>query len=153
MLKEYWVEKHFWKNVWVKNKTKYCWVWKDFGSENFYGCNKISSLKKFASERNLLLEHFDPQKLWHLENLVQEICSNSYLLKVKIGSVIAETSSAGSAKLGYTSWDKLTTEVISWNFPDSQLCLESKVATTQNYKDTAQKKCTLVGGTPHIFSW
>ena len=37
-----------------------------------------------------------------------------------------QTSLARSAKLGDTSWARLTTEQTSWNLPDSQLRLKSK---------------------------
>ena len=56
-----------------------------------------------------------------------------------------QTSLARSAKLGDTSWARLTTELTSWNFPDSQLCLESKtepsVVRAPNY--------IVGGGPPH----
>ena len=67
------------------------------------------------------------------------------------------TNSAGSAKLEDTSLGKLTTELISWNLPDSQLHLESKrelsVAKHRTtWGDTTQIKHKLGGGdTTHTF--
>ena len=68
-----------------------------------------------------------------------------------------KTSSAGSATLGDTIWDKLTSELTSRSLPDSQLCLKGTIWVENEHllgggdtEHTLLRGETLGEGTPHI---
>ena len=77
----------------------------------------------------------------------------SYVLTHRYPYQNIKTSFARSATLEDTSWDRLTTELTSWNLPDSHLHLNSKTEpsvtkhqTTLGRGGITKKKRILGGG-------
>ena len=80
----------------------------------------------------LFYKNGDWTKIWYLNTKVQDWVYKqkksmfSYVLTHRYPYQNIKTSFARSATLEDTSWDRLTTELTSWNLPDSQPCFESK---------------------------